>query len=70
MFSNFFFKKKLKYSLKSSFLYKNIKIILIIGMETSDKIIVEEIKSKNGENSFRQYQKGKFLGKVNIFYFY
>lgn len=35
-------------------------------MEASNKMIVEEIKSKNGEIFFRNYQKGKFLGKVCI----
>jgi len=37
----------------------------ILGAAGSkDKIIIEEIKSKSGEKNFRQYEKGKFLGKV------
>ena len=35
-----------------------------LGLSNNDKIIIEELHLKSGEKLIRQYEKGKFLGKV------
>lgn len=36
-------------------------------MNNMEKMVFEEIKTKNGEINVRKYEKGKFLGKVPFY---